>query len=174
MAKPAEISEAVAAPGEVAEQPERRLMDRPREEAPELPAFYSRLERTVESKMPERAPARQILGIIQGAGLKGEELKRSGIGPALDRLAAEHQGKIPKAAVLDYLRTDGAVRLEEVALDSRIEPSPDLAESLDKHTTRLPSTCRVDRAGRRPRSDWASVAEKRQPGRSRTFLRFIR
>ena len=48
--------------------------------------------------MPERAPARQILGIIQGAGLKGEEVKWSGIGPALDRLAAEHQGKIPKAA----------------------------------------------------------------------------
>ena len=90
--------------------------------------------------MPERAPGRQILGIIQGAGLKGEELKWSGIGPALDRLAAEHQDKIPKAAVLDYLRNDGAVRLEEVTLDTRIEPSADLAEWLDKHTTRLPST----------------------------------
>jgi hypothetical protein len=49
-------------------------------------------------------------------GIKAEELKWTGIEQAVERIAKENGGKVPKEALLKYLAEDGAVRLEEVTL----------------------------------------------------------
>jgi uncharacterized protein (TIGR02594 family) len=79
---------------------------------PVTPAFYSQLAEVVKTKMPARADAKTLKGIITNpqTGIKAEEVKWSAIMPWI-----ESQGdKIEKQAVLDYLASDGAVRLEEV------------------------------------------------------------
>ena len=74
--------------------------------------FYSKLAQVVEQKMPNRADAQTIKGIINNTqtGIKAEEIKWSGIVPWLE----SQTGPVTKQAVLDYLASDGAVRLEEV------------------------------------------------------------
>jgi hypothetical protein len=89
---------------------------------PETP-FYSKLSRVVSDKMPNRADVATIKGIITNpqTGIKAEELKWSGIVPWLDA----QEGMVTKQAVLDYLASDGAVRLEEVRMggqDRTIKP----------------------------------------------------
>jgi len=81
-----------------------------------VPPFYSKLARVVADKMPNRADAATIKGIITNSqtGIKAEELKWSGILPWIEAQAAP----ITKQSVLDYLATDGAVRLEEVRIDA--------------------------------------------------------
>jgi hypothetical protein len=77
--------------------------------------FYSKLEQTVIDKVPQSATPEQVKGTIAGAQLKPEEIKWSGINQAVDRIASENGGKVPKDKLLQYLRDDGAVRLEEHA-----------------------------------------------------------
>jgi hypothetical protein len=80
----------------------------------EAPTFYSKLERVIEEKMPVRADAKAVKGMIgnQSSGVKAEEIKWSGILPWLD----SKSGLIAKSDVLDYLRGEGAVRFEERTL----------------------------------------------------------
>jgi len=77
-------------------------------------AFYSKLAQVIEQKMPNRADAKTVVGIVSNpsSAVKAEELKWSGIVPWVQQQAEP----VSKAAVLEYLRTDGAVRLEEVRL----------------------------------------------------------
>lgn len=85
------------------------------------PPFYSQMQAVLEAKMPNAAPPAQVRAIIdpaKGSGIKPEELKWSGILPALDTLAEEHGGKVPKQALLDFLAADGAVQLEEHRLEN--------------------------------------------------------
>lgn len=86
-----------------------------------LPAapFYSHLERTVEAKIPARATPEQIMATARAAGVKAEEIKWSGIEQALGSLAVD--GKVPKDALLAYLRDEGAVRFEEVSSEGETE-----------------------------------------------------
>ncbi|NBW19884.1 MAG: hypothetical protein EBR82_69110, partial [Caulobacteraceae bacterium] len=75
------------------------------------------LQRAVYEKMPERATPDQVRAIIrpgQARGVNEEDLKWSGISQAIDRLAAENHGKVPKEKLLQFLETDGKVRFEEV------------------------------------------------------------
>jgi hypothetical protein len=94
--------------------------------------FYSGLQRTLEEKMPNSAPAAQVLAIARG-GAKAEELKWTDLDGAVKRIAAENGGKVPKQALLDHLATDGAVRFKEVKLsDSKTASDPDLAKKLSE------------------------------------------
>ena len=79
--------------------------------------FYSQLERVVEAKIPNRATPEQIMATVNAAGVKAEEIKWSGIEQALQSLAVD--GKVPKDALLEYLRDEGAVRFEEVSMSDR-------------------------------------------------------
>ncbi len=78
------------------------------------PAFYSAAQRAIETKMPTKASAAQIIGILTNpqSRVKQEELKWSGVVPWLKGQA----DPVTKEAVLNYLRTDGAVKFEEVVL----------------------------------------------------------
>lgn len=82
--------------------------------------FYSKLSRVIAEKMPNRADVQTIKGIISNpqTGIKAEELKWSGIVPWLDAQTAP----ITKQSVLDYLASDGAVRLEEVRHGEKAKP----------------------------------------------------
>lgn len=83
--------------------------------------FYSQLQRVIEAKMPASASVDQVVAIATG-GAKAEEVKWSGIVQAAQRLAAENGGKVPKAALMEHLRNEGSVRLEEVASRGPTKP----------------------------------------------------
>lgn len=75
------------------------------------------LQRAVYEKMPERATPDQVRAIIrpgQARGVNEEDLKWSGVNQAIDRLAAENQGKVPKDKLLQFLETEGKVKFDEV------------------------------------------------------------
>jgi hypothetical protein len=83
-------------------------------EGQEKPPFYSQLQRTIESKMPNRASVDQIRAIIdpaKGSGVKPDEVKWSNLEGFL-----EGKKSVTKAEVLDYLRNEGSVKFEERTL----------------------------------------------------------
>ena len=77
--------------------------------------FYSQLARTVEVKMPNRADAKTLRGILENPQnrVKAEELKWSG----LLAWADSQPQPLTKQQVLDYLKTEGSVRFEETRLE---------------------------------------------------------
>lgn len=112
------------------ETPQREVEGRVKEFAPAEQTFYSKLAQVIEQKMPNRADVATIKGIITNpqTGIKQEELKWSGILPWLEEQARRAEGegqRVSEQAVLDYLASDGAVRLEEVRLG---KVTPDIRE----------------------------------------------
>lgn len=79
------------------------------------PPFYSKLQRTIEEKMPENAPVDQIKGIIKD--LKPEELKWSGLSDFL-----RGKKKVSKADVLAHLQAN-QIEIEEVE-KPELPPNP--------------------------------------------------
>ena len=94
---------------------------RKRGDTPPAAPFYSKLAQVIEQKMPNRADAATIQGLITNpqTGIKAEELKWSGILPWVEAPASP----ITKQAVLDYLATDGAVRLEVISTNGTVDPA---------------------------------------------------
>lgn len=91
------------------------------------PTFYSQMQAVLDAKMPNAAPPAQVRAIIDpanGSGIKPEELKWSGINQAIDALAVKNGGKVPKADLLNYLRDDGAVRIEEINFQGMSATAP--------------------------------------------------
>jgi hypothetical protein len=91
----------------------------------DAPPFYMKSAQVLDSKIQGKAAtADQVRAILKNPqnGIKAEELKWTGIEQAVERIAKENGGKVPKEALLRYLQEDGAVRLEEVVLpeDSNI------------------------------------------------------
>jgi N12 class adenine-specific DNA methylase len=79
--------------------------------------FYSKLERVLSAKMPNRADAQTIKGIVSNPqnGIKPEELKWSGLLTWLDGQVQP----VAKQTVLDYLGNEGAVRFGEVTAQAQ-------------------------------------------------------
>jgi hypothetical protein len=85
----------------------------------DAPPFYMKSAQVLDAKIQGRAAtADQVRAILKNPqnGIKAEELKWTGIEQAVERIAKENGGKVPKEALLRYLAEDGAVRLEEVTL----------------------------------------------------------
>ena len=83
--------------------------------------FYSQLERVVAAKMPNVSSPEQLKAIIdptRGSGVKPEEIKWSGITEAIDRIASENNGRVPKEAIIKYMQDEGRVRFEEVRFEN--------------------------------------------------------
>jgi hypothetical protein len=74
------------------------------------PEFYSKLKKTIESKMGNFATPDQIRGILKE--IKQEEINYSGLEEFL-----KDKGKVSKQELLDYLR-ENQVRVEEVTKES--------------------------------------------------------
>lgn len=78
--------------------------------------FYSRLQQGIAASQqktfsPEQAKA------LAAKSTNQEELKWSGIDQAIDNIAQENNGKVPKQSLLDYMASAGNVQFEEVVLD---------------------------------------------------------
>lgn len=85
----------------------------------DAPPFYMKSAQVLDSKIQGKAAtADQVRAILKNPqnGIKAEELKWTGIEQAVERIAKENGGKVPKEALLRYLQEDGSVRLEEVTL----------------------------------------------------------
>ncbi len=99
--------------------------------------FYSKLAQVIEQKMPNRADVATIKGLITNpqTGIKAEELKWSGILPWIEAQASP----ITKQAVLEYLATDGAVRLEEVRMGGKLgnRYDPELVRQINEVTRQM-------------------------------------
>lgn len=82
------------------------------------PAFYSKMEDVLDKKIQgKQATPEQIKAIIdpsKGSGVKAEEIKWTGIEQKVDELAAENNGKVPKAELMEWLKNDAAIKFEEV------------------------------------------------------------
>jgi len=79
--------------------------------------LYSNLQKTIDAKIQGKAASpEQLKALINNpqSGIKQEEIKWTGVNDAIDRIAAENGGKVPKQALMDYLRNEGAVKLERV------------------------------------------------------------
>jgi hypothetical protein len=83
----------------------------------DAPPFYMKSAQVLDAKIQGKAATPdQVRAILKNPqnGIKAEELKWTGIEQAVERIAKENGGKVPKEALLKYLAEDGAVRLEEV------------------------------------------------------------
>jgi len=86
---------------------------------PAQQAFYSKLEEVVTSKLPKLASPQQVLASVdpaKGSGVKPEELKWTGFAQAVERIAKENGGKVPKEKLIEHLNNEGSVNFEEVTL----------------------------------------------------------
>lgn len=81
--------------------------DEPIRESRPVPGFYSQSERTIEAKMPAKATADQVLGILRNPtnSVKPDEIKWSGI----EQWLADQKGPVSKQEVLDFLKLNGTV-----------------------------------------------------------------
>ena len=83
-------------------------------------AFYSKMEGVLDNKIQgKQATPEQIKAIIdpsKGSGVKAEEIKWTGILTKVDELAAENNGKVPKAELMDWLKNEAAVQFKETVL----------------------------------------------------------
>ena len=93
------------------------FMSQKSEPATTAPAFFSKLEQVVGQRMQPTMQAAQVKGMVQKTenGIRPEEIKWSGIIPAIDKLA-DAKGRVTKDAVLEYLRNEGRVQILEVNL----------------------------------------------------------
>jgi GGDEF domain-containing protein len=92
-------------------------------EAP-APIFYSKLQRTLEEKMPRSTPVDQLRGLLGSARVKDEEIAWSGIDDFLApyEAATDPKGRqVPRGALLDYLRAN-QVEVREVMKGERELP----------------------------------------------------
>jgi site-specific DNA-adenine methylase len=74
--------------------------------------YYSQLERTLQTKMPNRASAEQIRGMMRGV-VKPDELRATGF----EQWLQEQRGPVEKQAALDYVRQNQVV-VEETWLQN--------------------------------------------------------
>ena len=89
---------------------------------PDQQGFYSKLEEVVNAKLPKVASPQQVLSSVdpaKGSGVKPEELKWTGFAQAVERIAKENGGKVPKEKLIEHLKNEGRVRFEEVDLSEK-------------------------------------------------------
>ena len=71
--------------------------------------WYSKLERTITDKMPNRIDAAALRGLLNGAGVKADEMKWTGFDDFLEK----HKGAVTKEEVLQFVR-ENQVEIREV------------------------------------------------------------
>lgn len=95
--------------------PDVRFQMRRRDDKPAL--WYSKVSRTVESKMGGSMPKEQLVKMLKSAGIKDEELQYSGLLDLPD-------GKITKQQAQDAL-AENAIQIEEVTKGEKPSKLPD-------------------------------------------------
>lgn len=88
--------------------------------------FYSQLQRTLEAKMPNAAPASQVVGILKSGNVKQDELEWSGLQEYL-----ADKPKVTKQEVMDYLQGN-QVQIKDVSKTGPTKYKPDEVEYIGK------------------------------------------
>lgn len=108
---------------------------------PDQQGFYSKLEEVVNAKIPKIASPQQVLSSVdpaKGSGVKPEELKWTGFTQAVERIAKENGGKVPKEKLIEHLKNEGRVKFEEVT--SGIQGKSITQEEVDRLERRAQRT----------------------------------
>jgi hypothetical protein len=79
--------------------------------------WTSALQSTIEQKMPNSAPAEQVMNIVKGAGVKGDEIKWSGLDDFL-----KGKTKVGKAELMNYLK-ENQVEVKEIIKEGQSSPA---------------------------------------------------
>ncbi|MBU6382578.1 MAG: hypothetical protein KGR21_09265 [Proteobacteria bacterium] len=119
---------------------------------PDQQGFYSKLEEVVNAKIPKMASPQQVLASVdpaKGSGVKPEELKWTGFAQAVERIAKENGGKVPKEKLIEHLKNEGRVRFEEVT--SGIQGKSITQEEVDRLERRAQRT--------QSNSDWRAYED---------------
>jgi len=119
---------------------------------PDQQGFYSNLEEVVTAKLPKVASTQQVLASVdpaKGSGVKPEELKWTGFAQAVERIAKENGGNVPKDQLMQHLKNEGAVRFKEVTTE--VKGKTITQEEVD----------RLERRAQRTQSnaDWAAYED---------------
>jgi GNAT superfamily N-acetyltransferase len=77
--------------------------------------FYSRLQQGIAASQQKTFSPEQAKSLAKKS-TNQEELKWSGIEQAIDDIAKENNGKVPKQALMDYMDAAGNVQFEEIVL----------------------------------------------------------
>lgn len=98
--------------------------------------FFSKLQQTIEAKMPNKAEPNLILNMISKAGVKEEEIRWSGITDFL-----RGKDKVNKAELLEFLRMN-EIQIEEVSKGDKAtikysENDRKILEKINRNSERL-------------------------------------
>lgn len=88
--------------------------------------FYSPLAIAIDQKIQGKsATPEQVKAIIQNPQnqIKADEIKWSGIMQAIDRIAAENNGKVPKDKLMDYMISESVAGFTETVYRDRWDPN---------------------------------------------------
>ena len=85
------------------------------QESSSSPVFYSKLSETIDQKMPNAASPDQVLGLVNNAGVKAEELEWSGLKEFL-----QEKKSVNKQEVKDFLKAN-EIEIHEVTKGKREE-----------------------------------------------------
>ena len=81
--------------------------------------FYSKVEDTLDKKMPRIASEQQVLAIVdptKGSGIKPDELKWRNFDQIVKDIASENGGRVPKDALIKKLNEDQGIEFVEKEL----------------------------------------------------------
>lgn len=94
------------------------------------PTFYSKLEKVIEEKMPNSAPAEMVKALLEKNGVKSEEMKWSGMDDILSR-----GSKLSKNDVLEELRLLNKIEIAETVRQDDVIIYPEEANAqIEKYT----------------------------------------
>jgi hypothetical protein len=109
-------------------EPVKFSVKKPSEETSKEPVkpFYSKLQKTIDDKMPKAAFVQDIRGIINSAGIKPDEIKWSGIDTYL---TSRIGSKVTKEELLDFLKMN-ELQIKEVTKGFKEKPTEEETEKI--------------------------------------------
>lgn len=108
-------------------QPEDGAADQPlTAKRPDALGFYRKAEDVAEEKLPNSGSGEAFLSTLKNAGVKPEELKWTGLEEFLSG-----KKRVTKQEILDHLRGEGAVRVQEVVKGEPLAANPPLPSHLE-------------------------------------------
>jgi hypothetical protein len=98
----------------------------------QAPPFYSKLQNVIESQKQNTFTSEQLKGMFAKSGVKEDELKWTGVETWL-----ADKKKVSKQEVLDYLKTDGQVKVEVVENADVVTPKDEEIRTVNEKMDKL-------------------------------------
>lgn len=126
-------------------------------QGPTAPAFYSKMEESLNRKIQGKfASPQQLKAILNNPqDVKPEEVKWSGILPKIDAMAQDNGGKVPMDDLRAWMAQEGRVKFNEVTLGHSTDTMYD-AQELYQSDAEQESRAPWANMSEGERSDWAT------------------